>query len=64
LNPDPSGVGKISAGDIVVFVEHILQGQGVPENDSVLELQSRTRTPPPGPLTSFVLVGLLLVGPP
>jgi hypothetical protein len=24
---------EISAGDIVVFVEYILQGQGVPEND-------------------------------
>ena len=28
---------EISAGDIVVFVEYILQGQGVPKDDGVLD---------------------------
>jgi hypothetical protein len=28
---------EIGAGDIVVFVEHLLQGQGVPEDDGVLD---------------------------
>ena len=28
---------EVSAGDIVVFLKYILQGQDVPENDGVLE---------------------------